>query len=52
MISIGFEMFEILGVMIQCYGFGIDVGGSGIKGGIVDLDIGQLIGDWIKLLIL
>lgn len=31
-------------------GFGIDVGGSGIKGGIVDLDTGQLIGDRIKLL--
>ena len=30
--------------------FGIDVGGSGIKGGIVDLDTGQLIGDRIKLL--
>jgi polyphosphate glucokinase len=31
-------------------GFGIDVGGSGIKGGIVDMDTGQLIGDRIKLL--
>jgi polyphosphate glucokinase len=31
-------------------GFGIDVGGSGIKGGIVDLDTGQLVGDRIKLL--
>jgi polyphosphate glucokinase len=31
-------------------GFGVDVGGSGIKGGIVDLDTGQLIGDRIKLL--
>src|SRR6476661_4620304 len=30
-------------------GFGIDVGGSGIKGGIVDLDTGQLIGDRFKL---
>jgi polyphosphate glucokinase len=30
-------------------GFGIDVGGSGIKGGIVDLDTGLLIGDRIKL---
>lgn len=30
-------------------GFGIDIGGSSIKGGIVDLDIGQLIGDRIKL---
>ena len=34
----------------QRRGFGIDVGGSGIKGGIVDLDTGQLIGDRIKLL--
>src|SRR6201999_2347760 len=31
-------------------GFGIDVGGSGIKGGIVDLDTGQLVGERIKLL--
>jgi polyphosphate glucokinase len=31
-------------------GFGVDVGGSGIKGGIVDLDTGQLIGDRFKLL--
>ena len=30
-------------------GFGVDVGGSGIKGGIVDLDTGQLIGDRFKL---
>jgi polyphosphate glucokinase len=34
----------------QHRGFGIDVGGSGIKGGIVDLDTGALIGDRIKLL--
>jgi polyphosphate glucokinase len=34
----------------QRHGFGIDVGGSGIKGGIVDLDTGELIGDRIKLL--
>jgi polyphosphate glucokinase len=31
-------------------GFGIDVGGSGIKGGIVDLNTGQLVGDRYKLL--
>ncbi|BBX17260.1 polyphosphate glucokinase [Mycolicibacterium duvalii] len=31
-------------------GFGIDVGGSGVKGGIVDLDTGSLIGDRYKLL--
>lgn len=30
-------------------GFGIDVGGSGVKGGIVDLDTGTLIGDRFKL---
>jgi len=34
----------------QCRGFGVDVGGSGIKGGIVDLDTGQLLGDRFKLL--
>lgn len=26
-------------------GFGVDIGGSGIKGGLVDLDAGELIGD-------
>ena len=30
-------------------GFGIDVGGSGVKGAIVDLDTGLLIGDRVKL---
>ncbi len=30
-------------------GFGVDVGGSGIKGGIVDLDTGTLVGDRFKL---
>jgi polyphosphate glucokinase len=34
----------------QRRGFGIDVGGSGIKGGIVDLDTGLLIGDRVKML--
>jgi polyphosphate glucokinase len=34
----------------QRRGFGVDVGGSGIKGGIVDLDTGQLIGERFKLL--
>lgn len=33
----------------QRRGFGVDVGGSGVKGGIVDLDTGQLIGDRYKL---
>src|ERR1700729_2984819 len=31
-------------------GFGVDVGGSGIKGGVVDLDTGELVGDRYKLL--
>ncbi|MEU0494471.1 polyphosphate--glucose phosphotransferase [Mycobacterium sp. NPDC006124] len=30
-------------------GFGVDVGGSGVKGGIVDLDTGRLIGERYKL---
>jgi polyphosphate glucokinase len=30
-------------------GFGVDVGGSGVKGGIVDLETGQLIGERYKL---
>ncbi|MBO0864223.1 MAG: ROK family protein [Mycobacterium sp.] len=38
------------GATPQHRGFGIDVGGSGIKGGIVDLDTGQLVGDRFKLL--
>ncbi|MDF2825382.1 MAG: Polyphosphate glucokinase [Mycobacterium sp.] len=33
----------------QRRGFGIDVGGSGVKGGIVDLDTGALIGERVKL---
>lgn len=32
------------------HGFGVDVGGSGIKGGIVDLDTGALVGDRYKVL--
>ncbi|HEY5149246.1 MAG TPA: ROK family protein [Mycobacterium sp.] len=31
-------------------GFGVDVGGSGVKGGMVDLDTGKLIGERYKLL--
>jgi len=34
----------------QRRGFGVDVGGSGIKGGIVDMETGLLIGDRVKLL--
>ena len=33
----------------QRRGFGIDVGGSGVKGAIVDLDTGELIGERFKL---
>ena len=29
--------------------FGIDIGGSGVKGGTVDLSTGELIGDRIKI---
>ncbi|BBX66416.1 polyphosphate glucokinase [Mycobacterium saskatchewanense] len=36
--------------MPQRQAFGIDVGGSGIKGGIVDLNTGLLVGDRFKLL--
>lgn len=34
----------------QNRGFGVDVGGSGVKGGVVDLDTGQLVGERFKLL--
>ena len=33
----------------QHRGFGVDVGGSGVKGGVVDLDTGLLIGERFKL---
>lgn len=32
------------------HGFGVDIGGSGIKGGIVDLDTGELVGERFKVL--
>ncbi|QNG19054.1 ROK family protein [Rhodococcus triatomae] len=32
------------------HGFGVDVGGSGVKGALVDLDTGELVGDRIKIL--
>lgn len=35
--------------MADNIGFGIDVGGSGIKGGVVDLATGELVGDRIKI---
>jgi len=31
-------------------GFGVDIGGSGVKGAVVDLDTGILVGDRIKIL--
>lgn len=37
------------GVAPQRRGFGVDVGGSGIKGAVVDLDTGALIGERYKL---
>lgn len=37
------------GLRPQRRGFGVDVGGSGIKGGVVDLDTGALIGERFKL---
>jgi polyphosphate glucokinase len=30
-------------------GFGVDIGGSGIKGGLVDLEIGQLVGERMRV---
>jgi polyphosphate glucokinase len=41
---------DMAGTTPQGRGFGVDVGGSGIKGGIVDLGTGQLVGDRFKLL--
>lgn len=35
--------------MANNIGFGVDVGGSGIKGGLVDLGTGELVGDRIKI---
>jgi polyphosphate glucokinase len=37
------------GAAPQRRGFGVDVGGSGVKGGIVDLDTGLLVGERFKL---
>lgn len=36
--------------MADNIGFGVDVGGSGIKAGVVDLDTGELVGERIKIL--
>ncbi|MEU6645434.1 polyphosphate--glucose phosphotransferase [Saccharomonospora sp. NPDC046836] len=35
--------------MTATRGLGIDIGGSGIKGGLVDLEMGQLIGDRMRI---
>lgn len=40
----------MIGHMADNIGFGVDVGGSGIKGGVVDLDTGELVGERIKIL--
>ena len=37
------------GLQSQLRGFGIDVGGSGIKGALVDLNTGQFIGERIRI---
>lgn len=37
------------GLQPQLRGFGVDVGGSGIKGALVDLNTGQLIGERIRI---
>jgi polyphosphate glucokinase len=41
---------DAVGGAPQRRGFGVDFGGSGIKGGIVDMDTGLLIGERIKVL--
>lgn len=35
--------------MAENLGFGVDIGGSGIKGGVVDMDTGELVGDRFKV---
>lgn len=40
----------MISVMSEHVGFGVDVGGSGVKAGLVDLNSGELIGDRQKLL--
>jgi polyphosphate glucokinase len=35
--------------MAATLGFGVDIGGSGIKGGVVDLDEGKLVGERIRI---
>ncbi|WP_019203241.1 polyphosphate--glucose phosphotransferase [Tsukamurella sp. 1534] len=36
--------------MAENLGFGVDIGGSGIKGGVVDMDTGELVGERFKVL--
>ncbi|MDF0531298.1 ROK family protein [Tsukamurella sp. 8F] len=36
--------------MSDNHGFGVDIGGSGIKGGVVDMETGELVGDRFKVL--
>ncbi|CAM3562508.1 polyphosphate--glucose phosphotransferase [Tsukamurella ocularis] len=36
--------------MAEKMGFGVDIGGSGIKGGVVDMETGELVGERYKLL--
>lgn len=35
--------------MAATLGFGVDIGGSGIKGGVVDLDAGKLVGERVRI---
>jgi len=35
--------------MAATLGFGVDIGGSGIKGGVVDLDAGKLVGERLRI---
>jgi polyphosphate glucokinase len=35
--------------MAATLGFGVDIGGSGIKGGVVDLDAGKLVGERLRV---
>lgn len=36
--------------MAEKLGFGVDIGGSGIKGGVVDMETGELVGERFKVL--
>ncbi|MBS4730014.1 ROK family protein [Mycobacterium sp. SM1] len=45
----GTSRTDVTGAGTRLQGLGVDVGGSGIKGGIVDLGTGRLLGDRFKL---